>query len=398
MHTEVYDHAVAGHWDGAFDENEFQCWVEGLRERFNQPAVDLGLVFISTAYRRHAAAVLEILRVHGHIRLLVGCSGTRLISGSEEIEDKPAVVVGLHDLPGAKLKACRFVQGQVEQCESEDYWQKQTGVEPDETNGWLVFADPFTLDSETWLAQWNRAFFPVPTVGGLASGGDQQTGTQVYLNGTVYDEGGVAISVGGGVRVEALISQACTPIGQPWTITKADGNYILQIANRPAYQVLVETFNALPREQKKLAEGNLLVGFVADEYKDEYCRGDFLIRNLLGGDPQSGVIAVGARVRPGQSLQFQCRDPVAASADMTALLQRARKRLGDTEVYGACLCSCAGRGSEFFGVSNHDAGLVQQHLGPVALTGFFCNGEIGPVSGRACLHGYSASIALFAKQ
>ena len=29
------------------------------------------------------------------------------------------------------------------------------------------------------------------------------------------------------------------------------------------------------------------------------------------------------------------------------------------------------------------------------LGGFFCNGEIGPVGGRAYLHGYTASVALF---
>jgi small ligand-binding sensory domain FIST len=48
-----------------------------------------------------------------------------------------------------------------------------------------------------------------------------------------------------------------------------------------------------------------------------------------------------------------------------------------------------------FGVRNHDATLAQRYLGPLALTGFFCNGEIGPVHNRSFVHGYSASLALF---
>lgn len=396
MNAEVHTHAVTAHWHEAFDETHFQQWVEQLRAQFSKPVVGLGLVFIGPAYQEHAVAIQEIIKVHGRVRLLAGCSGTRLITGAEEIENHAGVVVGLYHLPGVELKACRFTQYQVAESSGASYWHEQTGVGPNETNGWLVFADPFTLDAETWLEQWDQAFHPVPTVGGLASGDDQSTGTEVYLDGAVYDEGGVAVSVGGAVRIEALISQACTPIGETWTITKAEGNYIHRIGNRPAYQVLVDTFNALPREQKKLAEGNLLVGLVADEYKEEYHRGDFLIRNLLGGDPQSGILAVGARPRTGQSLQFHCRDAAAASSDLKSLLRGAREHLAGVNVYGACLCSCTGRGRNLFGIPNHDAAVVQQHLGPIGLTGLFCNGEIGPAGGRACLHGHSASLALFA--
>jgi small ligand-binding sensory domain FIST len=51
-----------------------------------------------------------------------------------------------------------------------------------------------------------------------------------------------------------------------------------------------------------------------------------------------------------------------------------------------------------FGRPNHDAELVQQRLGPLGLTGFFCNGEIGPVGERSFLHGFTASLALFVKK
>jgi small ligand-binding sensory domain FIST len=63
---------------------------------------------------------------------------------------------------------------------------------------------------------------------------------------------------------------------------------------------------------------------------------------------------------------------------MKSLLDRLAGQLGGRRVYGGCLCSCNGRGHRLFGQMDHDAGLVQQKIGPVELTGFFCNGELGP--------------------
>ena len=97
-------------------------------------------------------------------------------------------------------------------------------------------------------------------------------------------------------------------------------------------------------------------------------------------------------------MQFQRRAASAGTEDMTALLQRAKKRLGHTLIYGGCLCSCNGRGQRLFGQPSHDARQVQEYLGPLGLAGFFCNGEIGPVGEKNFLHGYTASLALFVKK
>jgi small ligand-binding sensory domain FIST len=102
--------------------------------------------------------------------------------------------------------------------------------------------------------------------------------------------------------------------------------------------------------------------------------------------------------RAGQTMQFQRRDAAAATEDMNELLVRARNQLANTVIYGGCLCSCNGRGQNLFGRPNHDAEMVQQRLGPLGLTGFFCNGEIGPVGEKNFLHGYTASLALFVKK
>ena len=390
--------SIAGHWTGDFQEAALQNWAEDLRRQLTAPRVSLGLVFMAPKFFPHAKQVLEILRVHAQIPLLAGCSSQGLIVGEEEVEENAGLTLGLYGLPGADLQAFHFTQEQVEEANGPGYWRLETGLEPEQTNGWLAFIDPFHIDSEAWLKSWNEAYAPLPVLGGLASGDFNEQTTQVYLNGDVFEEGGIAISVGGEVKLAGMTAQGCTPIGDTWTLTKVDQNIIHEIGNRPAYEVLAETFNKLGPEDQKQARGNLFIGLVVNEYLDEFHRGDFLIRNLLSADSRSGSIAVGALPRLGQTVQFQRRSAAAATQDMEELLVRTKREIGDKTVFGGCLCCCNGRGKNLFGQPNHDAQMVQQSLGPLGLSGFFCNGEIGPVGEKNFLHGYTASLALFVKK
>jgi small ligand-binding sensory domain FIST len=389
--------SVAAHWSGEFDESALERWAEDLK-RGLAGEVTLGLVFISPRYFEQARQILEILQVRARIPLLAGCSSQWLIANGEEIEDQPGISVGLYSLPGAQLKGARFTQEQVEEANGPGYWRLETGIDVAQTNGWLAFLDPFHTDAEAWLRSWNEAYSPLPVMGGLASGDFAQQQTQVYLGNEVYEDGGVAISVGGGVKLAGVTSQGCTPIGETWTLTRVERNIIHEIGNRRAYDVLAETFSNLPQEEQQKARGNLFIGLVVNEYLEEFHRGDFLIRNLMGADPATGSIAVGAIPRPGQTVQFQRRSAAAATQDLNELLARAKRELGGKTVYGGCLCCCNGRGQGLFGQPNHDARLIQERLGPLGLAGFFCNGEIGPVGEKNFLHGYTASLALFVSE
>jgi small ligand-binding sensory domain FIST len=389
--------SIAAHWAGDYDEAGLQRWAEELRRQLPEP-VSLGLLFMAPRLFPNAKQILEIVRVHARVPMLAGCSSQGLIVGREEVEEQAGLTLGLYSLPGAELKAFHFVQEQVEEANGPGYWRLETGIEPEESNGWLAFIDPFHLDSEAWMRTWNEAYAPLPVLGGLADGSFKDQQTQLYLNGDVFAEGGIAISIGGAVGIAGVTSQGCTPIGETWTLTRVEQNIIHHIGNRPAYTVLAETFSQLSPEVQTKARGNLFIGLVVNEYLEEFHRGDFLIRNLLGADPRSGCIAVGAMPHAGQTIQFQRRSASAATEDMEELLTRAQRRLEGTTIYGGCLCSCSGRGRHLFGRPNHDAEMVQQHFGPLGLTGFFCNGEIGPVGERSFLHGYTASLALFVKK
>ncbi len=375
--------AIAGHFKGGWDEAGIQRWAAALRTRLEAPAVSLGVLFATPAFAEHATDLLEIVRLHARVPCLVGCSTRAVIVNEREHESGEGLALSLYHLPGAQLHATHL--------------DPSTGIGPvpAPANGWLVFADPFQADGERWLEEWNRLHPGVPIVGGLASGDATSPRTQVFVDGTAHESGLVALGVGGDVRLESVISQGCTPIGETWTITRTDRNFIVSIGNRPAYTVLVETFNRLSREDQVRTQGNLFVGFAGSEYRDEYRRGDFLVRHLLGADPQQGLIAVGALPRTGQTIQFQRRDAAAASEELSWLLARTRERLAGRRVFGGVLGVCLGRGEGLFGSPNHDAALIQEQLGPLPIVGFYCNGEIGPVGERSFVHGYTAALALF---
>ena len=124
-----------------------------------------------------------------------------------------------------------------------------------------------------------------------------------------------------------VISQGCEPIGESWTITGVHNEWIETISNRPALSLLGETLQILPADMQEEAESNLVAGFAANEYRDAFGRGDFLIRSITAVDWERGAIAVDARPRVGQTIHFHLRDAPTASLDLTLALTEARTRL-----------------------------------------------------------------------
>jgi len=191
-----------------------------------------------------------------------------------------------------------------------------------------------------------------------------------------------------GVDVETVVSQGCRPIGDAFVVTRAERNFVEELGGKPAMARLQELAANATDDERELLQRGLHMGLVVDEHKAEFVRGDFLVRNVLGADQESGAVAVGDRVSVGQTVQFHVRDAAAADEDL-------REMLAGVDARAALVFTCNGRGRHLFGVPDHDAGLVDQLLGPIPAAGAFCAGEIGPVGGRNFLHGFTASLALF---
>jgi small ligand-binding sensory domain FIST len=375
-----------------YDEDRLIVELEVARKRIGGSATCV-FVYVSSDWRPHMEDFLEVIQVHGHAPLIVGCSGDGFIGVGEENENVSGCSVIFLHLPNTEVKCHTLTDSHIENATGEDYWQKVTGVANDDLAGWIFLGDPITFDSEHWLRGWNASYPDVPCFGGLASGGRDETGIFLVRESGVSKAGALAVSFRGGVQMSGVISQGCRPIGEPYTITSVDRNVVLGIGMRRAYEVLEETFNTLEDEEKEEAQGNILAGLAMSEYREEFRSGDFLIRNILGGDPDAGALAIGAYPRVGQTMQFQVRDRDTADEELTRLCQNVLKEKG--EPIAGMLFTCTGRGNRMFGAPNHDAGVVEETFGRVPLAGFFCNGEIGPVGDKNYIHAYTASLALF---
>jgi small ligand-binding sensory domain FIST len=366
----------------------------GLGEDDSSPAPDLSLLFASPAYEEIEALVAQAYR-RTAASVLIGCSGQGVVGPSREIEGKAALSIMNLQLPRAELYPKHLEMDDLAALTTVEAWRAWTGVAPDHINAWIVFVDPFTCDAEEVIGGLTAAYPGATIAGGLASGLQSSRGTQLFLNGAVYNSGAVILGVGGAYTVRTVVAQGAAPIGEPWTITAAERNVLRKIGNRPALDVLRETLGNLDEELRGRAARNLLVGLAMNEYREHFEQGDFLIRNVVGYDSDSGALAIGALPQVGQTIQFQIRDADAADFDLKRQLENARARVDPDLVAGALLCTCNGRGVGLFGTPDHDARSFTEAFGPVPMAGFFCNGEIGPVGGQTYLHGFTASLALF---
>jgi small ligand-binding sensory domain FIST len=320
---------------------------------------------------------------------LIGCVGEAVAGGAREVESEPAVSLWLAaGLGPVETFAMKFVRTPS----AGAFGGYRFG--PEAAGAHLMICDPFTFPAAGLLAHLNEHIPGTVLMGGMASGGLEQRQSRLFLDGQVVSEGAVGAYLPG-AEVHPLVAQGCRPVGDPYTVTRAEGNLIFELGGRPPLARLQELAAALPDSERELLARGVQVGMVMNEYQADPGQGDFLIRGLVAADPGSGAIAVGDEVEVGQTLQFHVRDARSADEDLRRILEREAAALGGRAAAGALLFTCNGRGSRMFPGPDHDAGLIAAMLGQIPVAGFFCAGELGPVGGQNFLHAFTASIALF---
>jgi small ligand-binding sensory domain FIST len=368
--------------------------ARAVLEGLGRASPDLTCVFFSGHYVEKAEALTAAIRRTLQSGVLIGCSGEGIIAGNQEFEEAPAVVLWSAVLPGTSLEPVRMAFDTPDVDNDETPWPKSIGADTLTSPVLLMFADPFTTPVKDTLASLADERPDVRAIGGLAGGGREAGEHRLILNDVVFDQGLVGCVLSGGVNVHTVISQGCRPIGDRFIVTRSEHNVIFELSGEPALEQLQKTFDTLAPHEQRHAHHALHLGLAMDEHRARFERGDFLVRNLIGADRNAGSIAVGDTVQEGQTVQFHLRDAESASEDLNVLLSRARGGLSKPPL-GALIFSCCGRGHHMFGCLHHDASSVQGCLAESAVSGFFCQGEIGPVGNQNFLHGYTASIAVF---
>ena len=357
------------------------------------PRPDLALLFVTPP---HAGALEDAARaVESTLepRVLLGCAAESVAGPRREVEQAAAVALWT----GGPLEAEALVLG-PSGGDGPEGWPGELAFRP---AGLLLLADPFSFDAEFFFG-WLEGRLPgLPVTGGMASAARGSGGNRLVAGGRnltarrggparVTTHGAVGALLGRGVSLETVVSQGCRPVGEPWAVTRSEGNIVYELAGRPALERLFDLAHRDLDEHEiaTINAGGLHLGRVIDEHRATFDRGDFLVRNVLGGDQAVGAIAVNDTIELGTTVQFHLRDAATADEDLKALVAGRRAE-------GALLFTCNGRGTRLFRRPDHDASVVADALGDPAVAGFFAAGEFGPVGGRNFLHGFTASLALF---
>jgi small ligand-binding sensory domain FIST len=357
---------------------------------------DLTVIFVSPHFRTQYRAIPQLLRDRMPVGLLLGCSGGGIIGGGKEIEQKPAFSLTAAHLPGVELQTIQTDTMDLPDPDTApSVWHEWLGVDVQKNPNFIVLADPFSFRAEEFLAGMDFAYARSAKVGGLASGAQAQGGNALYLDDKIYNDGLVGVALSGNIQLDTIVAQGCRPIGQPMSITKCEQFQLLEVDGQPPLEKLEEMVETLNEYDRGLLRTSLFLGIEMDPLKDDPGQGDFLIRNLMGVDQETGSLAIGAPLRQGQLVQFHLRDKVMSSEDLKVMLSRYQNGDGWREAKGALLFSCLGRGEYLYGQSNHDSDMFKTKMGDIPLGGFFCNGEIGPVGQTTFLHGYTSSFGIF---
>jgi small ligand-binding sensory domain FIST len=357
---------------------------------------DLVMVFTSPHHATDYELIPRYLDECFPEAVIVGCSGGSVIGSQREFEREPAIAVLAGNLPDVAIEPFWMNSDELtEMVERPGRWRNRLHMEPEHQPVFVIFPDPFTCDGQDLVGSLQEAFPEAVTVGGLVSGGRVAGAHALFLQADTRTTGVIGIGMYGDIVLDPIVSQGARPIGKPMIATRSEERVIYELDGSPAVQVLDHLMRSVSKEDRELFRRSPMIGLATDPNPNAGAHTDYLVRNLLGVDRSTGRIGINAKLGSDQKIQFHVRDADASRRELENLLAQYRLRELETQVAGALMFSCLGRGSYFFGEKDHDASLLTDHMGELPMAGFFCNGELGPVKRRTWVHGYTTVFGLF---
>lgn len=367
---------------------------------------NIGFLYITDSLAADAASILTLFRSVTGVDHWSGCAAMGVCGGGVEYVDMPAISVLIGEVPSDQMRAFS-AQG-----------AKLKGMNQ-ELESWMIKNDPMLVIVHADPMQGDPAHVleeVEATVGGFMVGGLASSRKEHAIIGRDVVAGGVSGFVfSAEVAVATALSQGCIPMG-PWhEISKGDAHVVSYLDGRTPIDVFNEEMAAmaekrlgykprdvilesggkgLPSDLMRLLSGEAHVAFPVEGSDQK----DFMVRNIVALDPETGAMAVGELLEDGQKMMFVHRDDDTVRTDLSASLVALHKRIvherGEFNPKAAVYISCVARAGVRFGEGERPGGemaLLRAVLGDIPVAGFYAAGEIS----NARLYGYTGILTLF---
>ena len=335
-------------------------------------AATLGFLYVSDAFAGELDAILAFFRSATGVPHWTGSVGVGVCATGVEYLEEPAIAVMLGEFDPddfSLLPPLATPQDIEAQPLSDAYFA-------------VVHGDPDNSRIQELIDGLSARLASSFVVGGLSS----SRGETAQICDGVVSGGLSGVVFSERVTLATRLTQGIAPLGPRHRITAANKNIIGSLDHRPALDVMKEEIGEVLARDLRRAAGYIFVGLPVRGSDT----GDYLVRNILGVDPQNHLVAIGEYVAPGDELLFCRRDQHSAEDDLRRMLAAIGAQLG-TPIRGGVYYACLGRGRHMFGAPNRELGLIRDTLGDFPLVGFFANGEIS----HNRLYGYTGVLTLF---
>lgn len=355
---------------------------------------DLAMIFFTADHGANSRELTASLIRSVGTDCVVGASGAGVLTSECEIEGSGGVAVLV--LASDEIVGRPFIFEPLRGNEANlgasfgDFLAKGR----DENSLMMLLPDSYNGNPQPLLQTMaSRAGFqPVVGAGATENGAVGATfqlcGDKVASNAVA----GAYLSGGFGLRID--ITQGCQPISEPMVITKAEGNLIHEIDNRPALEVFARLLKGPLAENIRRALMVLFVGLPASRQENSVAGGKYLVRNIVGLDGEKGVLGVADQVSEGEAMIFAMRDGQRAREDLEQMLKRQAAALGGKTPACGLYFNCCARGNSLYGIPGIDSAYIRRALGDFPLIGMFGGYELAPLGSANHLFAYTGVLAL----
>jgi hypothetical protein len=227
-----------------------------------------------------------------------------------------------------------------------------------------------------------------PVIGGAASHfhGPMQSTSQ-YFGREVFGHGAVAFAMSGAFTPELAISSGVSPVGIEMTITKGEGNMLLELDGRRALDVWEEITSAGPPNSDHTAA--LALGVPVQGSPES---GEYLIRAAFGVDADRGGVVLQAGIPEGTKVMLHHRTVDDVQEGSRRMAEALRRRLEGKTVRAVLGFECGARTLPFLGeaATQQETVHLQETIASDAQwIGLTTWGEIHPVCGKTGFHNYT---------